>query len=227
MLQPSEIACLIPTLMRPAGLRRVLQSLVDTAPEIHCVVARDPDDEEAKNIAKEFKAQLVTMPEKRMGCMKPWNEALRATPDYQAYILGADDMYFTKGWLEETLKVLEEELHGSGFVGFNDMRKNAYQHCATHFLATRDFIVKYNGGVMAFNCYTCDYTDMESDQRARRAGKWAWAKEAHVPHIWLGKIDLDDISYALAKPKRPAMRAIYEAREAAGFPDDFPPVLTE
>ena len=157
--------------------------------------------------------------------MKPWNAALRAAPDYQAYILGADDMYFCPGWLEETLRVLETELHGSGLVGFNDMRKNAYQHCVTHFLATRDFLIQYHGGVLAFEAYACDFTDMESDRRARRAGKWAWAKEAHVPHVWMGKADKDDISYQLAAAKRPAQKAIYEAREKAGFPDDMERIL--
>jgi hypothetical protein len=227
MLQPSEIACLIPTLFRPAGLTRVLKSLKETAPEVHCVVARDPDDTEAFVIASLFGAQIVTMPEKRMGCHPPWNAALRAAPDYQAYILGADDFYFTPGWLEETLRVLETELHGSGLVGFNDMRKNALKHCTTHFLVTRDFIIDYQGGVMAFECYQCDYTDLESDRRARRAGKWAWAQNARVPHDWRGKVDLDDIAYKLARPKRDAQEAIYKAREAAGFPDDQEPILKD
>jgi hypothetical protein len=78
---------------------------------------------------------------------------------------------------------------------------------------------------MAFEAYACDFTDMESDRRARNVGKWAWAKNAHVPHVWLGKADKDDISYQLASAKRPAQKAIYDAREKAGFPNDFEAIL--
>jgi hypothetical protein len=225
MFTQSEVACLIPTLLRPFGLTRVLQSLKDTAPDIHCVVARDPDDEQAVHICTEYKTQLVTMPEKRLGCMKPWNKALRAAPDFKAYIVAADDLQFNPNWWQATVKALEK-INWSGFVGFNDLRKNAYQTNATAYLMTRDFIVQYHCGVVVWECYACDFTDLESDLRARRAGKWIWAQDAFVPHLWLGKQDKDDVSYKLAAERRPGQREIYEARLKAGFPDDQERIIT-
>ena len=217
-----RIAVLLPTCHRPAGLRRALQTLKDTAPDLHPVVAAEADDSQAPIIAKEFGATFTVCPEPYRGCGAAWNTALRAAMDFDAYFLGSDDIIFMPGWIEAVLRAFEK-LGGSGFVGINDCRKNAEKFCATHYLMTRDFIIDYNGGVAAAPCYACDYTDMEADRRARRAGKWIWAKDALVKHDWKGPYG--DETYRRATAVRSGMKSIYLEREKQNFPNNFPPIL--
>lgn len=224
--EPCDIACLIPTLMRPKGLERVLGSLWITASEVDCVVSCDPDDTEAQKIASDYGGQVVILGQKRGGCMTAWNEALRAAPEYKAYILGSDDQYYTDGWLEATFRGLEK-INYSGLVAFNDGRKDASKFTATAFLVTRDFMIEYMGGVIAIPVYECDFTDLETDRIARKANKWVWAKDALVVHDWHGyKNDpLFDETYRLASEKRWRMKAIYEDREKKGFPITWEPII--
>jgi hypothetical protein len=219
-----RIAVLIPTIYRPAGLKRTLVTLQATAPECIAVVAAEKDDVEGQKMAERYGAIFTTCPEPLRGGAYAWNQALKAAPDFDAYFLGSDDIEFTPGWLEEVLRVLNDELCGSGFVGINDNRKNAKSFCATHYLMTRDFIIQYNGGVAAAPFYFCDWTDMEADRRARRANKWAWADKAIVRHIWMGPAG--DAAYQRAAARRKDVRPIYEDRERRGYPDDFEPIIT-
>jgi len=118
------------------------------------------------------------------------------------------------------------KIGGDGLVAFNDGRKNAYKQGATEFLMTRNFIIEYNCGVMCFQCYACDFSDTESDRRARRVDKFIWAKDAHVDHLWEGtKRKPEDIAYKLAAERREGQQQIFEARKAAGWPDDQERIL--
>lgn len=213
---------LIPTLHRPKGLRRTLQSLKDTC-GLPSSVAADPDDLEAQEIAEEFGAIFTFCPEIHLGGAAAWNVALKAAPDHEAYFLGSDDILFMPGWWEEVLDTLAKQLNGSGFVCINDGRKNAEKFCGTHYLMTRDFIVEHNGGVAASPFYFCDWTDMEADRRARKAKKWAWAQKASVKHLWLGPTG--DEGYRRAYAQRKNVRPIYEERERLGFPNNFEPII--
>lgn len=231
-----KIAILTPTIYRPAGLRRSLSSLMASLDEewleandiqVKIVIAAEKDDVEARAIAAEYKAVIAFCEEYRGGPASGWNTALAASPDCDAYFTGSDDIEYSPGWLEEVLRVLADELRGSGLVGINDgrwKRDLVLRMCATHYLMTRDFIVKYNGGVAAAPFYHADYTDMEANARARRAGCWAWAEQALVRHHWGGP--QGDLGYKNASAKRPQMKPLYEKRKAAGFPDDFEAILT-
>lgn len=219
-----EIAVLVPTRKRPEGLRRVLQSLMNTAPECELVVIADPDDWKARAIAQVFGAIYVEAEAPRLGCANAWNTGLAAMPGFSAYVLGADDVVFQSAWLMHTLEALDE-VGGSGLVGFNDGRKNGNEKFASHYLMTRDFIIQHHGGVMAVPHYTAEFVDAEANLRARAAGKFIWAERARVLHLWEGP-DGDE-TYRLAASKKAENRALFEERKLCGFPDDFTPILTK
>lgn len=227
-----KIAILIPTIYRPDGLRRSLQSLKDTTKHIdnhiiHAIVAAEDDDVDALEIAYEYDAQFCVCDEYRGGPAYGWNTALKNAMDYDAYFTGSDDIEFTNGWLDEVLRVLHDELNGSGLVGINDGRWNkamVNKMCATHYLMTRDFIIEHMGGVAAQPFYHADFTDMEACARARRVNKFAWAEKAIVKHHWKGPHG--DLGYENATKQRPKMKPLYEERKRLNFPDNFERILS-
>lgn len=231
-----KLAVCIPTFFRPYGLRRVLQSIKDTVafdgvPDltVDVVVTRDPEDKEAPAIALAYKAQMVVLPESHQGGAYGWNHALAVALDYDAYVLGSDDIYFMYGVWTETLKQFAA---GFGFVGFNDNsirelrvdRKSGYiirnQKWVTHFAMTREFIIKYNGGVLAIPKYTMWNLDIETSQRAKRAGQFVHALDANIKHDWKDTAD-SDLKSARGKKDK----IMYDWRESQDFLDDFEAII--
>jgi len=202
-----NIAILIPTYFRPQGLRKILQSLKDTSPLVHPVVVAEPDDTTAPLICKKFPATFTTCPPRR-GAGYSWNLALATAPNFDAYILGADDCYYLPGWYEAMIKCIDDN-GGSGLFGLNDGTG------VQHYLMTRDFIIQHNGGVMAMPYYWGWYMDLESVARARRVGKCFFVIDAKMVHNWHGS--------ATIIPK--GDKTLFDQRRKAGFPDDFPPIL--
>ena len=222
MLQQPETWVLLPTIGRQDRLTQVLKSIRDTAPMINITVAIEPDEVACLKIGLKFGANVVRIDKPRMGCGYAWNWALKHTPPTaKAFVLGADDLYFMPGWFEESTKVLHEVLNDSGLVGFNDLLKDPYW--ATHFLVTRDFLVEHMGGVIACPHYRTDYVDVETSDRAIAAGKFAKARNAFVKHNWIGR--QPDKFFIESRPDRVKSKARYEARKAAGYPNDYQAVI--
>jgi glycosyltransferase involved in cell wall biosynthesis len=216
-----NLCILLATLHRPEGLRRALDNLETTAPDARIVIAADGDDHEAHQIAIERGAKLVICREKRRGPAYAWNEALRIAPNYDAYVLGSDDCIFQPGWLEIATAKLAE-IGGSGFVGLRS-KKYGHKDLSAFYLMTRDFIVRYHGGVAAVPHYTSWYIDAEASGRAQLAGCYTKTDEVLVIHDWRGP-DGDE-AYRIGSERREENKALYEQRRAAGFPDDFPRIL--
>lgn len=112
-----RIAVLVPAFFRSYGLRRVLQSIRDTVQFDHieglvvdAIVAHEPDDIEAERIAQAYKTTLTCNQASRRGSIYAWNTAMSAAPDYDAYVLGSDDMYFMYGVWAETFNRSSRDL---------------------------------------------------------------------------------------------------------------------
>lgn len=230
-----RIAVLIPTYFRPQGLRRILQSIRDTVTfsnldhvTVDAVVVRESGDEEAEVIAREYGAlmpppNLIPM----LGAVYCWNTALAFVPDYDAYVLGSDDIFFMYGWLEECVKYMQQ---GYGAIGFNDNCIEEFridkQNCkivhnaewATHYLLTRDFIIQHQGGVMCVPYYRNLYIDLETAARAKKAGKFIHALNANIKH------DRHETA-AGGQQYKPRDKIFYDVRKRAGWPNDFPPII--
>jgi hypothetical protein len=228
-----KICVAIPTFFRPYGLRRVLQSIKDTSAfddvpglEVIASVVYEQDDTEAPAIIKSYVAIPAPCAIPRNGTSYCWNTAMAAAPDADAYFLGSDDLFFMLGCWTEAVKQVQA---GYGFVGFNDndirelrvnketckvMRNPDY---VCHYLMTREFIIKYHGGVMCIPHYDGWWLDVEACDRAKRAGQFIHALDANIKHDWKGAAGHGG---HYEKNKK-----IYQERKAAGFPDDFTPVI--
>ena len=221
MRQP-DVFVLIPVIYRPIRLRRVLQSLKDTAPEIGIVVAIEADDAKCEAVAKEFGAIATKCTRVRGGCSYAWNTALAAAPGTaQGFVLGADDLVFKEGWYEAAQAALES-IGGDGLVGFNDLHK-ADPKCATHYLMTRNHLITVNGGVMTCPHYKTECVDVEACERAQAVNKYIYAENAIVEHVWNGRVPdeyfLNNMRYS------DKMRCLLDERRKMGYPNDFEAVL--
>lgn len=214
-----NIAALLPTLHRPEGLCRVIQSLRDTAPSVHIVVAADTDDNEAHAIAREFRVQLTLCPRRRRGCAYAWNTALAAYPNADAYVLASDDVTFLPGWLEATLAKLDE-IGGSGLVGLKS-KPLGIQTLSAFYLMTRDFIVNHHGGVAAVPHYTAWFVDAEACGRAQKAKCYTKTEQVFVRH----DRPMDKTS-DLTRSRIEANKQLYQERKRQGWPDDFERIIT-
>lgn len=218
---PRDVWVLLPTLYRPEQLRRTLKSLKETAPECGIVVAIEADDRQCEAVAKEFSAITAKCPKPRGGCAYAWNIALKNTPGTaQGFVLAADDVVFVEGWYEAVVASLGL-LGGDGLVGFNDIHKQ--NGTATHFLATRNYLVQHNGGVIACPHYMVEGVDVEAIERARKAGKYIYAQDAKIEHIWNGAKPDKYYQEGLKWIGR-SRRQIIERRKT-GWPNDYEAVI--
>jgi glycosyltransferase involved in cell wall biosynthesis len=216
------VAC-IPTYFRPEGLRRVLKSIKDQAPFMDVSVAVEPSDLEAVRICQEFGAICTVCKEPDQGDVYAWNTAFASVcNDYDIFIVLADDTYIMPGCIEEAAKYILEY----GLVGFNDNdireleidngRVVIKQDYATHYMMTRDHIIQYQGGCLMVPHYAGWYPDKEAAERAKRVKQYIKIERANMKHDWQGSAT--DNHYK-------EMKALYEKREKAGFPDDFEPIV--
>ena len=91
---------------------------------------------------------------------------------------------------------------------------------------TRDYIEKYNGGVLVCPAYLHNFVDVEATIRAKNAGRYHYAVDAIVEHrhyLW-GKAE-KDATYKLSEGTFLPDQETFKKRAAAGFPDDFEPIL--
>lgn len=218
------ISILLATMGRPEMAEAcVLGLLGSTNHNLEIVAAVDGPEEDAQRLYD--LGCVVDHSYERRGCSSAWNAALaHATGDL--LVLAADDLHFEPGWLDAALAKLAEFPEGWGMVGFNDGHWG--EELSTHYLMSRRFIVEVLGGVVAWPCYGHSFNDAEANERARRAGRYAWCEEARVGHShWLfGDREKDETdtrglaSYAEAE-------RIFNQRSIDGFPNDFPAVITE
>lgn len=158
-----------------------------------------------------------------MTAVQKWNHGLKMHPNYQAYVLGADDLWAHDGWHDEVLRVQSESQ--CGFVGINDGRTDG-SILSTHYMMTREFIVFHHGGVMAVPHYSSWGIDEEATMRAKSANQFVYAQHAILEHrhyLW-GKAQAD-ATYMAGRRSRQYDIAIVRLRNSMGWPNDFERVI--
>ncbi len=211
-----RVSVLLPTTGRPDRAEACIRNLRETA-DVEVICAVDADHETALRVAPLVDRLLVSAAYR--GCSQAWNDCLaEATCD--AIVFGADDLRWESGWLEAAEANFE-----TGFVGFNDGHWG--EELSTHYMMSREFIVSVLGGVVAWPAYKHSFNDLEVNQRARAANRYAWCEDAHVYHEhWLfGDREKDDTD-SRRLPEHSNDQRIYDKRRAAGFPVDYSPVIT-
>jgi glycosyltransferase involved in cell wall biosynthesis len=93
--------------------------------------------------------------------------------------------------------------------------------------AWNDALVEHLGGVIAWDCYRHSFNDREANERAKRAGRYAWCQDAHVLHRhWIFGDRPQDATDARLLGEHPESQRRFDERLSAGFPDDQEPVIT-
>ena len=110
-------------------------------------------------------------------------------------------------------------------VGFNDGHWDGGE-LSTHYLMSRRFIVEVLGGVIAWECYHHSFNDVEMCERARNAARYRWAEGARVYHShWLFGDRPQDETDQRNLPLHGESQQVFMDRRAAGFPNDYAPVI--
>lgn len=228
------VSVLFPTTGRPDRAEACVKQLRETTrnlgpnsksvrtPELEIIAAVDKDPESARRLAP-LVDKLLVAPFYR-GCSQAWNDCLaEATGTY--IVFAADDLIWKPGWLEASLAMMEDFDGGWGLVGFNDGHWDA--ELSTHYIMHRRFIVEVLGGVVAWPAYKHSFNDLEVNERAKAAGRYAWCEDAHVEHEhWLFGGRPQDETDTRRLPQHPEDERIYKERKAAGFPCDYEPVIS-
>jgi GT2 family glycosyltransferase len=218
------ISVLLATTGRPDMAERCVQGIRSTTRghDVEIVAAVDADPETLERLLPV--ADVVDYSETLRGCSAAWNAALLASAGDHV-VLAADDLIWGDGWLDAALGTMSEFPDGWGFVGFNDGHWGA--DLSTHYLVSRRLIVEHLGGRIAWEHYVHSFNDVEINERARRAGRYAWCEAAHVTHEhWLFGDRAQDNTDLRNLPAHPASERVFHDRRAAGFPDDLEPVIT-
>ena len=153
-----------------------------------------------------------------------WNTGLAVSAG-EFVVFAADDLRWTPGWLEAAMSCMPPE---GGLVGLNDLHRTfAMRRESTHYLATREFVVKHLNGCMGFPHYRGACNDSEACARARLAGMYHPCYEAVVEHVhWRAKDRPKDATDDLwAKDKKSSLQE-FRRRQRMGFPNDFEPAIT-
>jgi GT2 family glycosyltransferase len=219
-----KVSAILATTGRPDMAERCVAGLRLTTAhhDVEIIAAVDADEETARRLYPLVETVLYS--DEYRGCSRAWNDALAATAG-DPVVLVADDLIFRHGWLDAALDKLNGFPGGWGLVGFNDGHFG--EELSTHYLMSRRFIVEVLGGVVAWQDYKHSFNDLETTERARRAGRYRWCEDAHVDHEhWLfGGREMDTTDQR-ELPNHPGSQAAFSRRAAAGFPNDYDPVIT-
>lgn len=221
------ISILLATTGRPDMAERAIKSALDTTVghEVEVCAAVDVDTlTVAKLTALDRERVQVSYAYDYRGCSKAWNDALKMASG-DPLVLAADDLVFEPGWLDAALETLAGFEGGWGLVGFNDGHWN--EELSTHYLMSRRLVVEVFGGVVAWEHYRHSFNDREANERAQRAGRYAWCEGAHVRHEhWLFGDRPQDDTDARPLAAHAASEQAFLQRQVTGFPNDYDPVVT-
>lgn len=223
-----KTAVLIPSYRRADKLTTCLSSLSKSLSDnerdlVDIFVGLDKHDANSEDVAITRGAMVEWIASNGSGSVPVWNELLRRHPDYQYYVAAADDLVFYPGWLGKSLGAMN--VLGYGLVGFNDMNRDGSE-LATHWIADRDFLIKYNGGVIYAPWYKSQWCDPELNEIAKRAGRFTWCEDALVEHIHpnYGKSP-SDATYRISESNESLDRDVYNIRRDNMFPINWEPIL--
>lgn len=219
------ISVLLATTGRPQMAADVIANIADTTigHEVEVVVASDVEQVKPPPLGRYCHVVMDHSPDLR-GASKAWNDALRLAQG-DPLVLAADDLEFQPSWLDAALETLKQFPGGWGFVGLNDGHWGA--DLSTHYLMSRRLVAEVFGGVVAWECYLHSFQDREANARAHAAGRYAWCEEARIVHRhWLWGERQQDETDARNLGGHTQSELAFHARAAAGFPNDYEPVIT-
>jgi GT2 family glycosyltransferase len=218
------ISVLLATTGRPEMAAASIASLAESTigHEVEVVLASDVEPVQVPEYGSRF-CVVIDHCDERRGSSRAWNDALRRAQG-DPLVLAADDLEWQPGWLDAALETLGTLPGGWGFVGLNDGHWGA--DLSTHYLMSRRLIAEVFGGVVAWECYLHSFQDREANERARRAGRYAWCEQARIVHRhWLWGERQQDETDTRNLGGHTQSELAFHARAAAGFPNDYEPII--
>ena len=222
-----RISVIIPSMGRAAQLRECVQGLIKSLDgiehEIIVVIDRDWDSVLA---VKDLPIGHIFR-EGKKGALTAWNEGLAASeftrPD-DLFVLGADDLVFNPGWAEEVMRIAA---YGD-YIGLTYYENGDREKWPTHYAVTRQFMIDNLNGSLAMACYHHNCTDLESWQRAVRAGGYVEGRQIiQHKHPAYGTAAWDETYRNGCGAHQGVDMELYHKRAAAGFPDDWEKAINE
>jgi len=220
---------IIPTTGRRDRAVACISNLIATTKnqDVEIIVVVDADRESFTALSRALRGvkHRLDYSDTYRGNKAAWNRGLELSAgDY--IVFGADDLVWGENWLPAALDVMRARFGSEGgLVGFNDGHWDG-AILSTHYIMSRQFIVEVLGGCIAWDWYKHSFNDLEVNDRAKAAGRFAWAKEAQVTHQhWTyGDRPMDDTDSRWLGHYE-AARSMYELRKSLGFPVNYPAVI--
>lgn len=215
------ISAVLPSLERPAGCLRAIDSLRATTAghDIEIVVVLDaPDVASQEALAGRADVQVLVLGAEYRGWpgRKFCQGYRRCRPESDLILAVTDDVEFLPGWLEPALALAENH----AVVGLYDGEPRSVGILS---LMQRTWIENEQAGHVGFPWYRVWYGEVEQALRADQMWQYALSRQSRIEHYHpgVGK-GPDDAIYALASNWHVQDEATFRRRRAAGWPADEP-----
>lgn len=224
------ISIIIPSLGRAEQLcnclRELEQSVRDSEANYEVIIILDEVDPESQDKAKNYIINISKRPDTYTistlkgspTAIEKWNHGARKSIG-EWLVLAADDLHWTYDWMKASLAT-----DNKGFLALRDTYNSA-KAFEPHYMSTREWLKKNQGGVLAVPHYTHWGPDLEIAMRARNLGHYQ-VSNAILPHThWIWGTAIKDNTYKRAEETHKKDLLLFEERMKKNFPDDFENVL--
>lgn len=221
-----KASIIIPTRNRSALFESRLQILFDNTPELRngeaeLIVSLDKDDNDTRLMLYKYPTvQIFENPPLEIPCIKWNNAAYCALGEWLVTV--SDDCVPENYWLSNALSMLSY-----GFLGLPDgVTGSRNQFFTPLYMAKREWLRKYNGGVLVIPKYKSWYADIETAMRAHRSHTYVVAGRSVLTQLHsIFQTAPDDEIYRIGRERQAEDKKTYNQREIDGFPDDFEAIL--
>lgn len=222
-----KASIIVPTRNRVAYLLPRMRLLERNTPELsngtaELIFSVDEDDTQTIELVRTCfsNCPYIINPKLEIPAVK-WNNAIPAASG-EWLVTVSDDSIVHPNWLTNALRMLTK-----GFIGLPDGVTGARNNYFTPlYMATREWLRAYNGGVLVIPAYKCWFADIETAERAHRSGTYTVGMNSVVEQLHADfKTAENDSIYDIGRQRRNDDYLMYEKRKALGFPDDFERVL--
>jgi len=208
IVDPADVAVVVPAMKRPENVRRLVSSLQQTTPGAAVYFICDQDDRAEIDAAAEAGANVIVSDRGHTFAQKV-NVGYENTDEPWLFVCG-DDVEFKPGWFEHAARLSDRfDVIGtndtSGGVKNPDVANGSH---ADHFFVRRSYIDEHGGcldgpGVAAPECYQHWWVDKEIVGLAKARGVFTPCLDSVVEHHhpgYEGREDLrdQDPAYRLA-----------------------------
>ena len=221
-----KVSIIIPTRKRSSLLIPRLRCIERNTPELRSggaelIYVVDEDDPDSRSLLEKNNHRLTIVPKLTTPANK-WNHVLPDIARGEWLVTLSDDSAPHPNWLTNALVT-----KNYGFLALPDQNLERSRNQFTPlYMATREWLRKFNGGVLVLPVYGIWYADIETCFRAQKSLTYtvAWNSMVEQLHADYGSAP-DDETYAIGRARRISDLKIFEERQRQGFPDNFERIL--